>query len=1352
MSAQKRKRPSRLTAPMDFPEAMVFHPTLEELADFSGLMKTIEEKGAHLGGICKIVPPKEWIPRKQGYDPETFKHLTIEAPKKQIFTQIGEQRAFQTKCLCKGPMSIKEYHELATSSRYAPPKHTSYEDLERKYWKSLHFMPPIYGADVADSITDPEVTAMNIAHLDTILKHYEEDTGQVFAGVNSPYLYFGMWKATFSWHVEDMDFYGINFLHYGMPKTWYCVPPKYGYLMERAAAALFPNVASWCTNFMRHKTCLIAPNIMDEMGVPYQKVIQEERDIIVVFPYAYHSGFNHGYNIAESTNFASERWIEYGKRHRSCDCSRNQVKMDMSVFVKRFQPEKYDDWMAGRDIAPHPEDPPEVVDEIKLRAEDPEAYKKLMHEKWVQKEKPNFDIFVTKQGRHIKYNTETLKLHPKYKFKNFEEEEDFESFLRGLDRKAKDGVFLDVYQHVEYNNLKVIVFPHTYKCIGEGLEIIREVLGRPNIGSVKELIETGEMIKIKQKLFRRKVKPRVEKREKVLITRKVEKTIVADVYRHVLKDIQAVVKEGTFDILGDISDELSEILAWYSLQELVESDIMKMDHQARVTIEEEIKEEVTDDEGTPVVTKKLDIYVHEPSGQKVTVHPKTKNIVGRKGNKIVEIMGSKTIEQCINEGLFKFVKTEIKTAGAPKPKIFHLYQHVEHTDLTFLVNSRTQKLVGKNLSMQEALLGSREIQDLVDSGELIYMGEKVLMANGEPEKTSKKSMQYQSFKIVGMEEDLGVATNESRVGFCFDAGLDQVEKLVHTSTMQELMDDEKLTHSNVELDQVQKNLLKKLLAHKMSTKKVTFLKWKFTKDERKIILADDDGVVVKEYREKYASELGDFKLDELAADNILSLMDDSLELYEHELDLRKALGNDILAKKDQLDITYNLEANCFDILHHTHNQRYIIKEETFDWKANVKVEEEAEYEEDMEDGANPDGRDLIPADIETLDEDDLILEDSDAEAIVSESGSEDEDDSDYEGSKAKRTRTKSTGGRRRSGYSTKLELGIEGQMRNLLKKMRIKLQASSEPQIPFNLSEILEEQTDLSEYTIKIFLPALKELKCVIEDEAGQSWWQGLKSENTRQMLWNILDEPQSAPESLVECEIWVLCRSVLKASMLNRFNGYRLSNLTRKVFHLQRRDELRRSRIRTALNLLTGIKLLKRAQFTFYFNGPNVYDDWKRLEFDRYGPNLNLKQCRVDVQIQKLTPEQEELANQLSGNFHIDRNVSSGTAILLRRQHEMAEIMRKYCAENELTAEQERSVRYGHITCKCGTSVKLSGSAKKSKAHTGFKKRARCKKCPGCKTPKCMKCANCLNPSFKQACSNRVCYFPLIPKCPCFD
>jgi jumonji domain-containing protein 2 len=60
---------------------------------------------------------------------------------------------------------------------------------------------------------------------------------------------------------------------------------------------------------MRHKTCLISPQALDKFGVPYQKIVQEEREIIITFPYAYHQGFNHGFNMAESTNFAMPRYL-----------------------------------------------------------------------------------------------------------------------------------------------------------------------------------------------------------------------------------------------------------------------------------------------------------------------------------------------------------------------------------------------------------------------------------------------------------------------------------------------------------------------------------------------------------------------------------------------------------------------------------------------------------------------------------------------------------------------------------------------------------------------------------------------------------------------------------------------------------------------------------------------------------------------------------------------------------------------------------------------------------------------------------------------------------------------------------
>jgi len=78
---------------------------------------------------------------------------------------------------------------------------------------------------------------------------------------------------------------------------------------------------------------------------------------MVTFPMSYHAGFNTGFNIAESTNFATERWVEYGKRCVRCYCKTDMVQISMDCFVKRLQPERYDLWLRGEDYGKHPEEP-----------------------------------------------------------------------------------------------------------------------------------------------------------------------------------------------------------------------------------------------------------------------------------------------------------------------------------------------------------------------------------------------------------------------------------------------------------------------------------------------------------------------------------------------------------------------------------------------------------------------------------------------------------------------------------------------------------------------------------------------------------------------------------------------------------------------------------------------------------------------------------------------------------------------------------------------------------------------------------------------------------------------------------
>ena len=324
----------------------VFRPTWDEFKDFSKYIQHIETTSqVHKIGLARIIPPSEWIPRKSGY--ENLGEFKIKTP---IVQQLeGREGVFTQYNIQQKAMTVGEFEKLANSKKYAPPAHTDFNDLERKYWKNLTFIPALYGADVSGSITDPEQTAWNIQNLGSILDNLEAEYGMKIEGVNTPYLYFGMWKASFAWHTEDMDLYSINYLHYGKPKSWYVVPPEHGKRLERLAEGFFPSLARDCSAFLRHKMTVISPKILSKYSIPYYKTTQEAGQFIITFPYAYHAGYNHGFNCAESTNFALPRWIDFGKHATHCTCRPDMVKIKMDIFVKKYQPELYDFWRLGID-------------------------------------------------------------------------------------------------------------------------------------------------------------------------------------------------------------------------------------------------------------------------------------------------------------------------------------------------------------------------------------------------------------------------------------------------------------------------------------------------------------------------------------------------------------------------------------------------------------------------------------------------------------------------------------------------------------------------------------------------------------------------------------------------------------------------------------------------------------------------------------------------------------------------------------------------------------------------------------------------------------------------------------------
>ncbi|CAH8642155.1 unnamed protein product [Schistosoma intercalatum] len=334
------------------PEIPVYKPTVAEFEDFSKCISMIESLGAHHVGLCKVIPPSNWVGRRKGYD--NIDECLVEKPICQS-TYGGRGIYFQDISPRKS-LKFSDFKNIALSSIYCTPKYRDYDHLERKYWSSIGTSRPLYGANVSGTLMDIDQHIWNIAKLDSVLSRVFEEEGVQIPGVNTPYLYYGMWRSTFPWHVEDVDLYSINYLHYGLPKCWYVIPPAFARKFESFVSEYFRSEFLKCHCFLRHKCVLISPTVLSQSGIPTKKILQHEGEFMITFPYAYHSGFNMGLNIAESTNFALTRWIEYGKHAKICTCWDDTVKICMDPFVRRFQPELFNDWKNGKNLPPHPLD------------------------------------------------------------------------------------------------------------------------------------------------------------------------------------------------------------------------------------------------------------------------------------------------------------------------------------------------------------------------------------------------------------------------------------------------------------------------------------------------------------------------------------------------------------------------------------------------------------------------------------------------------------------------------------------------------------------------------------------------------------------------------------------------------------------------------------------------------------------------------------------------------------------------------------------------------------------------------------------------------------------------------------
>ncbi|CAK7262458.1 hypothetical protein SEPCBS57363_000045 [Sporothrix epigloea] len=255
--------------------------------------------------------------------------------------------------------AFKDWDYHMDVSDYTPER---CEELERTYWKTLTYAQPLYGADLPGTLFSESTDIWNLNKLPNLL----DVLGTKVPGVNTAYLYLGMWKATFAWHLEDVDLYSINYLHFGAPKQWYSISQGDARRFEAAMKNIWPQDAKACDQFLRHKAFLISPShLQQHFNIRVNKCVSYPGEFVVTYPYGYHSGYNLGYNCAEAVNFALESWLPMGKIAKKCECAEAQdsVWVDVHEIERKLRGISTDD----------EEDEFEVDDEEEDSAEEGES-------------------------------------------------------------------------------------------------------------------------------------------------------------------------------------------------------------------------------------------------------------------------------------------------------------------------------------------------------------------------------------------------------------------------------------------------------------------------------------------------------------------------------------------------------------------------------------------------------------------------------------------------------------------------------------------------------------------------------------------------------------------------------------------------------------------------------------------------------------------------------------------------------------------------------------------------------------------------------------------------------------------
>lgn len=125
--------------------------------------------------------------------------------------------------------------------------------------------------------------------------------------------------------------YLLSYHHSGAPRTLLITQPHAHADVENAiydtqdsSGNLFltrPEHPSTCSQFVTHETVYVPSRTFSALRIPYTEVVQQQGEMVIIFPWAYHEAYTSGPNITEEILYAGDRCKVFHeeKLYRHCD-------------------------------------------------------------------------------------------------------------------------------------------------------------------------------------------------------------------------------------------------------------------------------------------------------------------------------------------------------------------------------------------------------------------------------------------------------------------------------------------------------------------------------------------------------------------------------------------------------------------------------------------------------------------------------------------------------------------------------------------------------------------------------------------------------------------------------------------------------------------------------------------------------------------------------------------------------------------------------------------------------------------------------------------------------------------------